>query len=367
MAPDNGGDVDFSPAGFEQLPGWQDDDHHEALLTFSRTLEVFARMGRQRWPNIPDLAWQELSQAAETARRAGESKWFFQDWFVPKRVGMNGSQSGLFTGYFEPELRGSRIPDRAFPVPVYERPDDLVEFAPEEEDRLGVSAGKKGSAGLLPYDTRQEIEQGSLKDRARVICWLDSWINAFFLHVQGSGRVRFADGTTIRLGFSAKSGWPYTSIGAILLERGACRKEEMSMPFLRQWMAKDDQRGRQLMWQNRSYIFFRVLDLPDPTLGALGAAGAQLSPGRSIAMDPTHWPFGLPVWLETPLAEFQGSELRRLMVMQDKGSAIKGPLRGDIYWGWGADAERLAGNMKSKGRLTALLPRFLPHVMNDSQ
>jgi membrane-bound lytic murein transglycosylase A len=231
---------------------------------------------------------------------------------------------------------------------------------------LGSATGKSGAAGFTLYDTREEIEQGSLQNRARPLCWLACWIDAFFLHVQGSGRVRLPDGALLRLGFAAKSGRPYTSIGARLIATGEARPENMSMAFLKTWLTQDVQRGRRLMWENQSYIFFRELDLPDQSLGALGAAGVQLSPGRSLAMDPRHWPYGLPLWLETHLPIPVGaplSALNRLMIMQDKGSAIQGPVRGDLYCGWGQEAEALAGHMKSQGRITVLLPRFLRRVM----
>jgi membrane-bound lytic murein transglycosylase A len=353
----------LSAIGFAELHGWHEDDHHQALVAFQRSLPDLLQTVRGRWTGLDETDLKAFADHACRAHNAKDAREFFETWFKPCRVQTNAGE-GLFTGYYEPLLHGRRVANQNFPVPVYARPDDLVQYSPGPAEEKGLAWGRTVCGQIQPYDTRKEIEQGSLAGRARIICWLDSWIDAFFLHVQGSGRVVLENGQVLRLGYAAKSGWPYTSIGAVLIARGAIPVAAMSMQQLRHWLSQDGQRARELMWENKSYIFFRELEELDPALGALGTAGVQLTPGRSLALDAAVWPMGLPFWLDVQLPGGAKPEaMRRLMVMQDTGSAITGVVRGDVYWGWGPEAEWWAGHMKSRGVLTVLLPRFLPGVM----
>lgn len=210
-----------------------------------------------------------------------------------------------------------------------------------------------------PYLTRRDIEEGALEGQGLEIVWLRDWADAFFIQVQGSGRVRLAEGGMLRLSYAAKSGHPYTGIGGLLVQRGVLSEEAMSMQAIRRWMSRNPRDARELMWENKSFVFFREIELEDPALGALGAQHVQLTPRRSLAIDRSLWMFGTPVWLDTHAPAEEGSrmvEFRHLLIAQDTGSAIRGLARGDVYWGFGAAAAALAGPMKSTGAMTVLLP-----------
>jgi membrane-bound lytic murein transglycosylase A len=212
------------------------------------------------------------------------------------------------------------------------------------------------------YFTRKDIEEGVLGGRGLEIVWLKDWADAFFIHIQGSGRVRCPDGSAIRLAYAAKSGQPYTGIGRLLVERGILAEDRMSMQEVRRWMNDNPAAARELMWQNKSFVFFREAEMTDPQLGAPGAQKIQLTPLRSLAVDRGQWAFGTPVWLDADVPSGPGASLesfRHLLIAQDTGTAIKGLARGDVYWGWGHHAEMTAGHMKSPGRMTVLLPRPL--------
>lgn len=217
--------------------------------------------------------------------------------------------------------------------------------------------GRVKSGQLLPLPARAEIERGALGGEGLEILWLADRVDAFFLHIQGSGRVVMETGDVVRVGYAGRNGKPYTAVGRVLIEDGSVRREDMSMQTIRDWIAKNPDRGRELMEQNASYIFFRTLDGRNP----IGASGVELTPGRSLAVDTRHVPFGVPVWLEStePGAgpSKGGRPLHRLLVAQDTGAAIRGPVRGDFFWGFGADAARKAGQMKEAGRYFLLLPR----------
>ena len=351
----------LEPLAFSAIAGWKDDDHAAALATFRRSCaEIVAEgkaFGRKVAYGGQREQWIALCRSAETA---GDAKRFFEENFQPLKVNDPARTDGLFTGYYEPEAEGSRTPSAAYPVPLYRKPADLVAFDDATERRLGFKYGRMIGSQPAPYFTRKEIEHGALTGRGLEIVWLRDWADAFFMHIQGSGRVRLADGSMIRLAYGGKSGQPYTGIGGLLVERGAFSRDEMSMQATRAWMARDEQAARQLMWENKSFVFFREVEVDDPTLGPPGAQKVPLTPRRSLAVDRSLWMFGTPIWLDTSTPSGLAGRMeifRHLMIAQDTGTAIKGHARGDVFWGAGEQAALTAGHMKSPGSMIVLLPR----------
>ena len=224
-------------------------------------------------------------------------------------------------------------------------------------------AGRVAGGVLEPYATRAEIDDGALAEQGLELAWVDDPVDAFFLHIQGSGRIAFEDGKTRRIAHAATNGQPYFPIGRKLVEIGAIEREEVSMPTIRAWLEATPDRAHEVMHENRSYVFFRWLEEGQAAEGPVGAQGVALTAGRSLAVDRRFVPLTAPVWLETgvpdPEPGREDRRIRRLMVAQDTGSAIRGPVRGDVYWGSGADAGAIAGRMKHQGRYWLLLPRGL--------
>lgn len=314
--------------GFDALAGWAEDDHAEALAVFLETC-----------PDMDGADWQTLCALGAQARRAGAARAFFEMTFHPVVIG--APEAALFTGYFEPELAGSLVPTPRFTVPLYRRPPDLPE-------------GR-------PWATRAEIErQGLLAGRGLEIAWLADPVDKFFLQVQGSGRIRLTDGSVIRVGHGGKNGHEYRSIGRELVRRGTLPAHRVSAGQIRDWVRRNPEAGRALLHHNPSYVFFRRVIVP-PDKGPLGAMNRPLTPLRSLAVDPAHVPLGAPVWLEKP----GRTPLARLMVGQDTGSAIKGPQRGDVFYGSGDAAGRAAGGVKDPGRMVVLLPIDRAHGRAD--
>lgn len=353
----------LSPTEFASLNGWREQDHQLALEAFQRSATEIKNVGsgfkRQAAFGGVREDWLEALEAAAATTNARR---FFETYFQPYKVTDKDRPQGLFTGYYEPLLQGSLTQSARFPVPVYDKPSDLVAFTAEESARIGLSYGRRTNGIAEGYDTREQIEQGSLQGKTEAICWLSDWIDAFFMHVQGQGRVQLENGTEIRLSYSGKTGHPYSGIGHALAERGVAPKEKMSMQILRDWMATHADEARSLMWHNKSYIFFQRTKVEDSKLGGIGAAKVHLTPLHSLAVDRAFWMFGTPLWINTSLPpEVKDGSLpiQRLMIAQDTGSAIKGIIRGDFFWGWGDEASEIAGYMKSAGTMTALLPRSL--------
>ena len=350
----------LSPVNFVDLHGWQDHEHEGARDAFRRScremLEQGAGFKRPVHFGGSPSSWRSTCLAAF---EAGDPRGFFERMFRAYKVHDLEKPQGLFTGYFEPEVFGSRTRSIEFHVPIYRRPTDLVTFHEREAADTGLAYGRRVNGKPELYLTRREIEEGALEGQGLEIVWLRDWADAFFIQIQGSGRVRLAEGGTLRLSYAAKSGHAYTGIGGLLVQRGVLPAEDMSMQAIRAWMADNPRQGRELMWENQSFVFFREVDLEDPQLGALGAQHVQLTPQRSLAIDRSSWMFGTPVWLDTeaPLgAESTMAPFRQLLIAQDTGSAIKGLARGDVYWGFGDAAARIAGPMKSAGQMTVLLP-----------
>lgn len=354
--------LSLTPVSFVALPGWRADEVGAALPAFRRSCaKLLAEPDKT--PSGPDGTalesrdWRPACRALSDLRDGDDAavRVYFERWFQPYRAGNRGDPEGLFTGYYEPELHGSRRPSKRYTVPLYGPPQDLVTAnLGEFDDSLkGKRIAGHVVGGLLkPYSTRAEIEAGALKGKAPVLLWVDDPIAAFFLAVQGSGRVILEDGSVVRLGYVAQNGRSYRSIGRILVERGAMALEDVSLQSIRGWLEAHPGEAKALMDQNTAYVFFRELTEDGP----IGTEGVALTLGRSLAVDPAFVSLGVPIWLdiESPQA---GQRIRRLVVAQDTGSAIKGAVRGDLFWGFGPQAEDMAGRMRSRGSYYLLLPR----------
>ena len=352
---------------FASLPGWTAGRQAGALEAFKRSCARLEELSGERSLGAGGIAgagadWRRPCAAAGQ-RPAGNdavARAFFETWFTPLAARNNDRWEGLFTGYFEPELRGSLSQGGPYRVPLYARPPDLVtvdlgRFRDHLEGRQ--IAGRVVDGHLRPFETRAEIDRGALAGKARVLAWVDDPVAAFFLHVQGSGRVVLDDGRVLRVGYAGQNGHVYVPIGAELVRLGALEPEEVSLQTIRAWLEQNPDKAAAVMAKNPSFIFFREGEGEEP----IGAEGVPLTPGRSLAVDRRYIPLGVPVWLDVmaPAADPAQPDrrLRRLMVAQDGGGAIRGPVRGDIFWGRGREAEAVAGRMRHRGRYILLLPR----------
>jgi membrane-bound lytic murein transglycosylase A len=359
------------PVSYDALDGWTQADLLLSLQAFQRSAREMLESGsgfrRSAAFGGDRVDWHT---ACEASLKTTEARKFFESHFQPFRVTDAERPQGLFTGYYEPLLRGSLTRSADYPVPVYSKPTDLVAFTADEVSATGLSYGRRVHGQPQPYDTRKDIENGSLAGKADVICWLSDWVDAFFMHVQGQGRVALNDGSVMRLSYAGKAGHAYTGIAHVLIARGVASADKMSMQVLRDWMRDNPGEARELMWHNKSYIFFQRMDVSDPSLGGIGAAKVNLTPLQSLAVDRAWWMFGTPLWIETtmpPEAPAPGAPIKQLMIAQDTGSAIKGIIRGDFFWGWGDDATTIAGHMKSAGTMAALLPLPLARKLGHLQ
>ena len=339
-------------APFAEMSGWADDDHLAALVAFRRGCRVLEK--RPGWKDSCDAA------ANAPNSRAGARALFESRFKVYRVTNADGTIEGLITGYYEPILRGSRNRGGPFNYPLHAPPDDLVSVdlvsvVPEAAGlRLrGRIEGKK----VVPYYTRGEIEQGKAKLTGRELFWLDDPIELFFLHVQGSGRVRLNNGEMARVGYADQNGHPYRSIGRYLVEKGELKLEQASMQGIQAWARANRGRVAELLGHNPSYVFFREVPTSEVPLelGARGALGVPLSPGRSIAVDPKFVMLGAPVFLTT-MHPTTAKPMQQLVMAQDTGGVIRGAVRADYYWGFGPDAGRDAGRMRQQGRMWVLLP-----------
>ena len=346
----------FQPVYFKNLPGWSGANHSGAVQALLKSCPIAERNGVQgfgdasTWRHVCGQALTHIPKDAENARQ------FFEEHFFPVAVFGRDGPEGLFTGYYEPELNGARKQTARFSFPLHVRPLDLVtvNLGSFRKNMKGEKiAGRVVNGSLIPYHDRAEIEQGALKNRNLELFWLDSATDAFFLHIQGSGRIRLRDGTVVRVGFAGTNGHLYTAIGSELIARGFVPKDKMSMQAIRGWLKENPTDGVRLKQTNRSYVFFRELNGDGP----IGAQGVALTPERSLAIDHRLIPLGLPVWVDTTTPD--GARFQRLMVAQDTGSAIRGAVRGDVFWGAGAGAADRAGKMKASGRYWFLIPHSI--------
>ncbi|MFD3188912.1 murein transglycosylase A [Sedimentitalea sp. HM32M-2] len=314
-------DPSYQILDFSNLDGWVQDDHAAALSVFLNTCG-----------DLEDPDWQSLCALAGTqVRRPDGARRFFELFFRP--VLIEDGAAALFTGYFEPELQGARQPDARFRYPVYRMPQE--------------------ARTIRPWLTREQILGGDvMRGRGLEIAWVDDPVELFFLQIQGSGRIRLPSGQTLRVGYGGANGQPYRSIGMELVRRGVFAAHQVSAEVIKAWVRRNPEAGRDLLFHNPSYVFFRELRTLKPDQGPLGAMNRSVTPLRSIAVDPDHTPLGAPVWVEKDGA----NPLRRLMIAQDTGSAIKGAQRADIFFGTGDAAGQAAGRLRDPGRMVLLLP-----------
>lgn len=346
-----------SVLSFNDLEGWAEDSQALALSAFQHSCTRILKLNPEASLDVKNAAsfyghagdWAEAcAAAAHVAPGDDAARIYFEAYFVPVRI-ENETSNGLFTGYYEPEMDGALHRGGRYQTPI-------LRFPP-------AFAADKAAGRILP--TRSEIEDalasGRLDGEALALVWLADPVDAFFLHVQGSGRVRLENGEVMRLAFAAKNERTYTSIGKILIEQGAIPRDEVSMQTIRAYLESHPAAVAPLLRQNDSYIFFKSLEIHSD-LGPPGAEGFSLTPQRSLAVDRSEHPLGSLYWLDTtaPIPHQPGDAIfRHLMVAQDTGTAIRGVQRGDVFWGPGRDAAEIAGRMKQPGRLIALLPRRL--------
>ncbi len=334
---------------FADLPGWQSADLKPALAAFRRSCDVLDHKSADE--QIGDYAgragdWQKICARLMVSEN-GDPRAFFEKNFTPYRLG----GEGLFTGYYEPEIRGSKLRHGAFQAPVYGLPEDLIrvdlgEFSPKLKGEH--IAGRLEGQRLVPYRTRAEIDRHGLA-KAKILFWCDDPVALFFLQIQGSGRVYFDDGSTARLQYAGQNGRPYTAIGRILVASGRLARSQVSLQSIRGWLKAHPALAQSVMEADQSFVFFQEAPIGDPSLGSPGVEQVPLTPLGSMAIDLNQNALGAPYYVVT-------DPLKTLLIAQDTGGAIRGRVRGDIFFGFGPKAEADAGGMKAQGRLYVLLP-----------
>src|SRR4030088_1176521 len=362
----------YMPVGWADIAGWREDDHLAAYKAFRISCKPISAQ-REPPPADPKALGISLRDPCRAAKAldisdGAKARAFFEQHFLPLRISRLGEDAGFVTGYYEPVVDGSRTQTDVYTVPVYRRPSNLfvrgVKQSASGLPNKGEVFGKIGRPTLVPYCDRAEIEDGAIAGRGLEICWLKNQTDLLFTQIQGSARVRIEDGSTIRINYDAHNGYPYTAVGRILIDRGIVPKDQMSMQRIREWMDQNPDGAKELRRQNRSYVFFREVQLSDKD-EAVGAQGVPRTPGRSIAVDKALHVYGTPFFIEGELpieSEQSKTPFRRLMIAQDTGSAIVGPARADLYFGAGAEAGRVSGRLRNNMRFAILVPRSLDPV-----
>jgi membrane-bound lytic murein transglycosylase A len=342
-----------SPVDWSSLQNWESDKHGDVWAGFLRSCE---KLGHERWREVCALA-EESGPLSDAEARA-----FFEAHFEVRPVYAEGGETeGLITGYYEPLLKGSLEPSDEYRYPLYGVPKDLlvVDLGSVYPQLNGLRLrGKLVGNKVVPYYDRAQLNDDPELLRGAEILWVDSLVDVFFLHVQGSGLVRLTDGSTVAVGYAQQNGHPYQSIGRVLVDMGELDREEVTLFTIRDWLQANPGRLHEVLAMNPSYVFFELKD--GQADGPVGSLNVELTPARSVAVDRSVIPLGAPVWLQTTLPDEDQSPFDRLMLAQDTGGAIKGHVRADVFWGRGDEAEMLAGTMKQQGRLFVLLPRGYP-------
>ncbi len=352
---------------FAELPGWELAKVKKSLLAFQISCKTFLRQDPEQavgseYINLKAKDWQPACREALAINPISEqlARKFFQQWFTPVEFNDKEPVPGLFTGYYMALLHGSKIKTKEYNIPIYGIPSNLLTinlelFDPSLKNRrlIGRLAGNQ----IVPFHTRAEINKGAIAKTAPVLVWVNSRIDRLFLEIQGSGTVQLTDGTNLYLGYAAQNGAPYTAIAKVLIDQGIMTRDNASMQHIKRYLEANPEQMDKVLNQNKSFVFFHTLEREE----ALGAQGVALTPGYSMAVDRKWIPLGAPLWLHTtrPGAQNpdQEEKLHRLMIAQDTGGAIRGLVRGDVYWGAGERATIIAGHMKNKGHYWLLLPR----------
>lgn len=364
----------YKQTSFSDLNGWDNDQQRKALFAFVKSCPGLQKKGlpllekyfaKQQGADLSALCQQADSALQMSNENAAKD--FFEKNFTPYLMKAKDGAEGLFTGYFEIVLKGSSVQTPEFPIPIYQRPQDLLTIqlkdfptTPEDVKTLTLFGRVQGNQ-VKAYPARDVIESGLLKDQNLELAWLKDKVDLLYLQIQGSGIIELENGEKIRVGYTAKNGYPYGSVGKELVARGQMTADQASMESIRTWFAAHPDQVDDILKANPSYIFFRPI-LGD---GPIGAAGVALTPERALAVDTRYYDMGLPLWLETQGAN-KDKHLNQLMIAQDTGSAITGIVRGDFFWGTGEAAGKQAGSMKDKGQFYLLVPSFY-HLKKDGK
>ncbi len=349
---------------FSTLPNWKSDNFSNLALAYKKSCSRILKKDSQSnfGPSTKfgkSQEWQIACRKFNSVDKnnAAKMRQFFETNFIPYSAQADNNPEGLFTGYYEASLKGSRQRSERYNYPLRSRPDDLVMVdlgAFREELKGQRIAGRVKGGNLKPYETHKQIINGELPSaQDKALVWIDNAVDGFFLQIQGSGVVAMDDGSVMRVGYAGQNGHPYYAVGRELIKRGELNKDNVSMQSIREWMVTNPEQAQDLMTTNKSYVFFSENNGEGP----LGGEGVALTAGRSLAIDRSIVPYGMPVWFSTEGSE--GKNINKLMITQDTGGAIRGPVRGDYFWGYGDYAEKMAGGMKSKGRYWFLLPKSL--------
>lgn len=361
-----GRDFALEEVSFAELPAWQADDP-SPLFPAMQSILAHLRQAKPYRTGALGLSAEELLGLLEAVdaggfKDAGAARQFFETHCVPFKITPSSAKCGFVTAFYEPELVVSATPDETFKYPIYRRPPDLIDLdetnRPAEMDPY-YAFGLQRDGVISPYPDRGEIDRGYLDGRGLEIAWAKSRVDLFFVHVQGAARLRYSDGTIRRITYSAKAGHPFSAIGRLLLDRGELDPQTISMQTIRQWLARNPDKVDEVLWHNRSYIFFREADVDGLELGPIAAAKVPLVAGRALAVDRLIHTFGFPFFISSPSLTHldEGKPFGRLMLALDTGSAIVGPARGDIFTGSGDEAGELAGTVRNPADFYILIPR----------
>lgn len=361
-------EIRLNPVSFSSLPGWKKTDLLPSFSTFQTSCNVFIKQSPDKTVGSEFVAlkakdWLPACNAAlelPAPHTSAQLRAFFQTWFDAFEFHDGKPVQGLFTGYYMSTLKGSLTKTKQYHVPIYGVPNDMVSvnlslFDPAFKNRK-IMGRVNDKNNLVPYYTRAQIDKGAIKEKAPVIAWVDNEIDRLFLEIQGSGVIELADGQSLYVNYAAQNGAPYTSVAGVLIHQGVMTKDNASMQRIRSYLTEHPKAIRPVMNQNKSFVFFEPLKKNV----ALGSQGTELMPGYSLAVDLKWVPIGVPVWLNTARPDMNSAKnhpFRRLMIAQDTGGAIRGPVRGDIYWGSGDKAMKIAGRMKNPGQYWIFLPK----------
>ncbi|HTK79619.1 MAG TPA: MltA domain-containing protein [Rhizomicrobium sp.] len=353
---------------FAELPGWKDTDARAALEAFRRSCSVLAKaatrtLGRDGYAGMAQDWRPVCANVPDSARDIAAARGFFESAFSALEIRQSNGASALFTGYYEPELSASLTRAARYQTPIYGVPlswasANLGAFHRDLEG--GHIEGCVHEHRFAPCAARAEIDANGMPD-APILFYSDDPVSVFFLHIQGSGRALIDDGSMVRLAYAGQNGQPYTPIGRVLIRKGFLDRDHMSMQAIRTWLRANPRVAQNIMESDKSYVFFREQSIGDPGLGSPGTEGVPLTPRASLAVDARWHPLGVPFYVATsrPDADPRLSDkpFRQLLIAQDTGGAIRGPMRADIFWGFGSDAESIAGRMKARGRIFVLIPK----------